>query len=232
MLYERAALREEPPEVQEKRRAAFRKAMASDNDEVITQVANAFASKGALGAARTLFEHAAAVRAAHSAGKNAKPQDARAISVWADRLAKALMHFGPKSPHARSAARNMIRAQGREPTEASVQELVALAADAIKPPQPEAPASPPAAMPEAKTPKEGTVLGPPAPPIEPVVVEDGGEEVEETTPAAPVAGPSTPTRPDLPVVPTVPPSPPDGGEDTDEEETPTPETAARMRVEA
>lgn len=59
MLRKRAALREMPDDVKEKRREVFQEALKSENKEGIAAVANAFESEGAIGAAQKLREYLA-----------------------------------------------------------------------------------------------------------------------------------------------------------------------------
>lgn len=58
MLEKRAKLRELPKEVSEARRAAFKKGMASKDSAAILNLANAFDSEGATGAADQLRQYA------------------------------------------------------------------------------------------------------------------------------------------------------------------------------
>lgn len=147
MLRKRAALRALPPETKEKRRAYFRKGMASDNPDTIDQVAAAFQGEGALDAAKALSDHADAVRAAHLAGKSTKPMAGGSQEQFADKLAKAIMHFGGGSQQAKTAAANLVRARGKQSTDILVAEVIKVAAKAldIKGP-PTATAAPPAAV--------------------------------------------------------------------------------------
>lgn len=159
MLRKRANLRGLPPDTQEKRRAFFRKAMASDNPDLIVKVAAEFEAAGSIDAGKTLRAHAEAVRAAHAAGKSAKPMAGGSQAQFADKLAKALIHFGPDSGQAKQAAANLIRARGKAPSEALVGEVIRVAANALKLTAPEA--SPPAepiqiaAVPSEAEPEEG-----------------------------------------------------------------------------
>jgi hypothetical protein len=128
MLRKRAALRELPQATRNARRAVFREAMASDNPDGIDKTAESFEHEGAVDAAKALRDHANAVRAAHSAGKSAKPMaDGQMLDSFADKLAKALIHFGPASEQAKSAAANFVRARGGSPNEANVSEVIAIA---------------------------------------------------------------------------------------------------------
>lgn len=198
MLRKRAALRELPKTKKENRRTAFRKAMNSDDADTIDNVAAAFGAEGAVDASKKLREHAAAVRAAHDAGKSAKPMAGGDIQAFADKLAKGIIHFGPTSPQAKSAAANLLRAQGKEPSAELVMEVLRVATEALQVDAPRASthegpvdidmdpkraaraAEVPTAM--AGDPPEPTVIGGPAPNTEPEVVAEGvaiaGEQVE------------------------------------------------------
>lgn len=143
-LRQRAKLRAEPKETQEKRRAYFRKAMCSDNPDKIREIAKAFEMVAASDAAKTLYEHADAVAAAHAAGGGAKPLAANSQSNFADKLGRAIVHFGPASQQAQSAAANLIRARGKKPTSQLVAEVIRIASEALKVP---APAPAPSAAP-------------------------------------------------------------------------------------
>jgi hypothetical protein len=143
MLRKRAKLRDLPQDTREKRRGFFRKAMASDNPDVITQVAAAFEAEGAIDAAKSLKDHAVAVRAAHAAGKSAKPLTGGTQAQFADKLAKAIIHFGPSSVQAIAAAKNLIQARGKTPSDALAAEVVQVATNALKISAPEADADPP-----------------------------------------------------------------------------------------
>ena len=202
MLRKRAALRELPQPKKENRRAAFRKAMTSDDANTIDAVASAFAGEGAVDASKALRDHAAAVRAAHAAGKSAKPLAGGSVQGFADKLAKAILHFGPAAPQAQSAAANLLRAQGREPSPELVSEVLKVAAESLRIEVPAAPApekpieidmdparaarAADAAVPPALAgdPPEPTVIGSPAPKTEPEVVADGvaiaGEQGESS----------------------------------------------------
>jgi hypothetical protein len=142
MLRKRAKLRDLPQDTREKRRGYFRKAMASDNPDVITQVAAAFESEGAIDAAKSLKDHAVAVRAAHAAGKSAKPLTGGTQAQFADKLAKAIIHFGPSSVQAIAAAKNLIQARGKTPSDALAAEVVRVAANALKVAAPDADGDP------------------------------------------------------------------------------------------
>ncbi|HEY5086358.1 MAG TPA: hypothetical protein VII66_03280 [Gemmatimonadaceae bacterium] len=143
MLRKRAKLRDLPQDTREKRRVWFRKAMASDNPDVIAQVAIAFENEGAIDAAKSLKDHATAVRAAHAAGKSAKPLTGGSQAQFADKLAKAIIHFGPSSVQALEAAKNLIQARGKTPSNALAAEVVRVAANALKVAAPDADGDPP-----------------------------------------------------------------------------------------
>jgi hypothetical protein len=189
MLRKRADLRSLPQDRREKRRVFFRKAMACDNPDAILEVALAFQKEGAFDAAKTLKEHADAVRAAHLAGRSASPMKGGSVSGFADKLGKALIHFGPDSAQAKMAARNLIQARGKQPTDALVAEVIRVASDALKLAAPEA-ASPAAPIQvdttnggvNAVAPDTGavepTVVGVPAGPVEEPVVAAGTTPVE------------------------------------------------------
>ena len=132
MLRKRAALRDLPADAQEKRRAAFRKAMASDKPDAILVVAKAFEEAGSVDAAKALRDHAEGVRAAHAAGKTSRPMAGGSQAQFAEKLAKAIIHFGPESAQAKAAGRNLCQARGKAPTDALVAEVVKVAADALK----------------------------------------------------------------------------------------------------
>lgn len=183
MLRKRAGLRELPPEVQAKRRAAFRKAMASDNPEVIRSVATAFENVGSIDAAKVLRDHADAVVAAHAAGKSAKPMTGGTVAQFADKLGKAIIHFGPDSGQAKAAARNLIQARGKPPTDALIVEVIRIASAALQAPQTaqEAAAAPEEVGPPPGIDQEGaprgaveaTVVGPPASKVEAQAISSG-----------------------------------------------------------
>jgi hypothetical protein len=164
MLRKRAKLRELPLSKQETRRIAFRKSMACDDPDVILKMALAFQDEGALDAAKALRDHAEAVQAAHAAGKSAKPMVGGSISAFADKLGKALVQFGPESNQAKSAARNLIQARGKTPTEALITEVIRIAVEALKVESPQAD-------------------GPPGQPIEIAMPEGADAPVEEPPPA-------------------------------------------------
>ena len=126
MLRKRAELRELPKEVRDQRRQAYRQMVCSDDVDAISEMATAFATEGALGSATGLRQHAADVRAAHEAGKSAKPMpDPNVINAFADKLAKAIYHFKPQSREAQTAAANLIRARGMAPTPNLVAQAIA-----------------------------------------------------------------------------------------------------------
>ncbi len=131
-LRKRAKLRELPLEVKDKRRIAFRKCMACDNPDLILKIAKAFQDEGALDAAKSLRDHSEAVRAAHAAGKSAKSMAGGSVAQFADKLGKALIHFGPTSNQAKTAARNLIQARGKTPTDALIVEVIRIATEALK----------------------------------------------------------------------------------------------------
>ena len=207
-LRKRARLRELPQDAKEKRRAAFRKAMASDNPDLISKVGDAFSGEGAFDAAKALKDHADAVRAAHAAGKSARPLTGGSQAQFADKLAKAIIHFGSASAQARAAAGNLVAARGKTPSPELVAEVIRVAAEALKveapeaqgapenpitieeaPPAPEVDATPisePSQVDAAtvgSTAKEETAVGAPAGPIEAEVV-SAGVAVESGAPAA------------------------------------------------
>jgi hypothetical protein len=216
MLEKRAKLRALPQATKEQRRIAFRKAMASDNPDIIANIANAFQSEGQFDAARALSDHATAVRAAHMAGKSAKPMTGGTQEQFADKLGKAIIHFGPESNQAKGAAGNLIQARGKTPTPALIAEVIKIAHQAleIRTPTartPKAPVQidgrePDGPAPEAEeestaatgpaigaeqTAIEPTVVGPPAPTqMEPVVAGEATEaaaQTEEVVPGDPNA---------------------------------------------
>jgi hypothetical protein len=192
MLRKRAALRSMPSDVKEKRRAIFRKAMASDNPDIIDQTAAAFQGEGALDASKALSDHAEAVRAAHAAGKSTKPMTGGSQEKFADKLAKAIVHFGPGSAQAASAAANLVRAKGKEPTPALVAEVLRIAASTLDIKAPVAQAAPAA---ETRAPSDeelnGTGEGDPGA-VE--AAEVAGEKEAEGTgaPEPTVVGPKAP----------------------------------------
>jgi hypothetical protein len=138
MLRKRAALRELPSDVKEQRRAFFRRGMSSDNPDTIDRVASAFEGEGALDAAKALHDHAEAVRAAHMAGASTKPMAEKSQTDFANKLAKAIMNFGPDSAQAKSAAKNLVAARGKHPTDALITEVIRLALGALEVPAPAA----------------------------------------------------------------------------------------------
>jgi hypothetical protein len=131
-LRKRAKLRELPLEVKDKRRIAFRKSMACDDPDLILKIAKAFQDEGAYDAAKSLKDHAEAVRAAHAAGKSAKSMARGSVSQFADKLGKALIHFGPASNQAKTAARNLISARGKTPSDDLIAEVIRIATEALK----------------------------------------------------------------------------------------------------
>lgn len=62
LLRKRASLRELPPETRERRKAAFRRAMASTDPKDILRAAEAFEQEGAIDAAKMLRAHAVAAQ--------------------------------------------------------------------------------------------------------------------------------------------------------------------------
>ena len=209
LLRKRAALRELPDTTKDKRRAYFRKAMASDKPEVILEVATAFEKEGAIDAGKTLRDHAEAVKAAHAAGKSARPLTGGSQQAFADKLAKAIIHFGPGSAQAREAAGNLLQARGKKATDALITEVIRIAADALKIDAPEAdgpPAQPinidATANAQASDPGglEPTTVGPPTGAVDKQVIADGA--------APPAAREAPPTDPA--------PAMPEGDEEADE----------------
>jgi hypothetical protein len=188
MLRKRADLRSLPEDRREKRRIFFRKAMACDNPAIILEVAEAFQREGAYDAAKSLKEHAEAVRAAHLAGKSTTPMSGGSVSAFADKLGKALIHFGPDSAQAKMAAKNLIQARGKKPTDALVAEVIRVATEALKlevpvAAAPSAPIQVDATNGGANAVRdtgaiEPTVAGPPAGPVEKQVIGDGAPPVE------------------------------------------------------
>jgi hypothetical protein len=137
MLRKRADLREMPEAYKKERREVFRRTMALDDPEEIDRVAATFDAETAMDAARALRDHANAVRAAHAAGKSAAPlPDDRMIADFGDKLAKAVIHYGPASDQARTAAANFIQARGKPVTAEAVAESIAWAEAevAVEPP--------------------------------------------------------------------------------------------------
>lgn len=124
LLRSRAELRELPDGEKQIRRKAMARAYASDKPDVIDEMAQIHEDIGALNAAKALRLHADAVRAAHAAGKSAKPAASDTIASFAARLVEAVKHFGPQSKEAAMAASNVIRARGKTPDEASVAALI------------------------------------------------------------------------------------------------------------
>jgi hypothetical protein len=137
-LYKRADLPSLPQAVKESRRIAFRKSMACDDPDAVMKVAIAFQGEGAIDTAKSLRDHADAVRAAHAASKAGKPMIGLAAFSFVDKLGKTLICFGAESNQAKSAARNLIASQGRALSDTSVEEVIqtamrALAGDAPSP---------------------------------------------------------------------------------------------------
>lgn len=191
MLKKRADLRSVPPQVHEARKQAFREMMASDQPDQIESTAAAFAGETQTHAASALRMHADAVRAAHAAGKSATPlPDDKMLEGFADKLAKALLHFGPHNPHTKTAAANFVRARGIQPTEETVMETIAACAAEL-----EVDMTPP--VPSAMA-EEGP--GVPATPEGPASPDSSGSvPVAPSTPAAPESGPVVAgTTPDVP----------------------------------
>lgn len=180
-LRKRAKLRTLPQDAKEKRRAAFRKAMASDNPDLISQVGAAFQGEGAFDAAKALNEHADAVRAAHMAGKSARPLTGGSQAQFADKLAKAIIHFGPSSNQARMAAGNLVAARGKKATPELVSEVIRVAAEALKVEAPEAPA------PESPVTIDAN---PPAEEVDATPIEGAVEAVAEASETPPETGSS------------------------------------------
>jgi len=127
MLRKRASLRELSPEVAEQRRDALRRGMASDNPAAIRELASQFAAVGSTDAAKTLLAHAAAVEAARAAGASLRPVGMKTLESFADKLAKAIGHFGADSRQAATAARNLILAQGKVASKEAIAELLDVA---------------------------------------------------------------------------------------------------------
>lgn len=69
ILEKRAKLRELAPEIKEARREVFQAAMKSHDPVAVDNVASAFEKEGAVGAAQTLREYAAALRAQYGTGE-------------------------------------------------------------------------------------------------------------------------------------------------------------------
>jgi hypothetical protein len=131
MLRKRAALRNLPPAIAAQRRLIFRKAMCSDNAQAIRNVGSQFAEQGSTDAAKMLFAHATAVEVAHAAGGTMRPVEMKMLEAFADKLARAIGHFGPESKQALSASANLIRAQGKLATKEAVLELIEIAKPAM-----------------------------------------------------------------------------------------------------
>jgi hypothetical protein len=186
MLRKRANLRELPKEVRDARRDAFRRALASDKVDVIEALATEWENEGATDAAATLREHAAAVKMVQASGKSAKPMGNKdAVEAFADKLAKTIMHYGTDSVQSRSAASNLLQAQGQKPTQKTIGEAIAVAASEIALEMPAAAAAtpatatPPAAAPPAAAAGEAT----------PEPAAKTSLEAPEATPAPPDAAP-------------------------------------------
>jgi hypothetical protein len=124
MLRARADLRELPDEDKQVRRRAIALAMASDNPDLVDDMAQAFEDACALDAAKACRTHAAAVRAAVAAGQSAKPAPRDMIGEFTKKLKSAIQHFGATSEQAQTAAANLIRARGGTADESSVAETI------------------------------------------------------------------------------------------------------------
>jgi hypothetical protein len=217
MLRKRALLRELPPERQELRRAAFRKAMSSDDPAAIVEVAKTFHALGSLDAAKSLYDHADAVKAAHAAGKSAHPQAQKIQADFADKLSKAIIHFGPESKEAVNAATNLLLSRGKKPSKEWIESLIEIAAQqlAIEAPPAEAAPDKPieVAVPDKTSPEataaaavegadvpvgpdghEPPAIGAPPGPIEPEVTDNGAPNANAGAPPADgvVGGEATP----------------------------------------
>ncbi len=188
MLTQRAALRELPENIKHARREVFRNAMTSEKPDEIAHLADVYAQYGALNSAKALHDHAEAVRVVLAAGKSLKPTDPKIIEGFADKLARAVIGFGPGSVQASSAARNLIRAQGRQVTDQNVIDIIATAVEATQLKTPEkAEGDPPAG--------EGAEGAPEAKADEPPPVVKATPDVEDATPVEPrvrVAGDEEP----------------------------------------
>lgn len=192
LLRKRAALRKLPAQTKDMRRAAFRRAMSSDDADTIAQLAGAFESEGALDAAKALREHADAVRAAHAAGKSAKPMVGGNVEAFAEKLGKAIIHFGPDSAQTKTASRNLVAARGKTPTPALISATIKVAARELQVDAPRAaPPAEPIAIDATAAAAEGvsevdtgapepTVVGPPAANL---------ETESDSTEGPPAAGP-------------------------------------------
>lgn len=153
MLRRRAQLREEPAEVKERRREAFKAAMASDDPDKVEQVAAAFERRAATHAARRLRFHVRALRALHTSGQRFLPAapvpeatvastvasvDAPAASSdedqehFADALGKAVIAFGANSEQAFTAAKNLVMARGGQPTGEAITAAIGAAIEAVR----------------------------------------------------------------------------------------------------
>jgi hypothetical protein len=207
LLRRRADSRELPEEEQEKRRAVFRKAMASDKPDAIDACALAFARAGSIGAARALKEHAAAVRAAHAAGRSTKPVDPRVLEAFADKVAHAVTHFGPESTQAASAARNLLRAMNRPSGDDAVRAMVARAVTALTPEGAVADGDESAASDGNEAAASEASNGKAAPRNAAVAIEEPGVSAIEPTvvgpPAAPVEAPVVASAPAGTIAPSV-----------------------------
>ena len=191
-LRKRAKLRELPLEVKDKRRIAFRKSMACDDPDLILKISKAFQDEGAFDAAKSLKDHADAVRAAHAAGKSAKSMPTGSVSQFADKLGKALIHFGSQSNQAKTAARNLIQARGKVPSDGLIAEVIRIATEALKIETPPAEA-PPAEAIEIETPGEA----PPDAAIDEAAA-DAAASSPETVEAVPPVEAATPAAPGAP----------------------------------
>lgn len=142
MLRRRANLRDLPAEQKKARRDAFRAAMSSDDPGKIFQLASSFEGEAATGAANELYDHARAVRAATMAGARARPLgDMRTVEQLGDRLGKAIIHYGPESLQAKTAAANFLRARGVQPSDDAIRDVISVAHGEIASQQAEAQAA-------------------------------------------------------------------------------------------
>ena len=144
-LRARADLRELPEAVKAARRTELARAFASDNPEFPDAMSKSYEEIGAYGVARSLRDQANAVRAAHAAGKSAKPLDAATIRRFEAALVKAVETFGETSPQAKTAASNLLRARGKPADDASIADMIARAITAKA--KVETPPAPPAEVP-------------------------------------------------------------------------------------
>lgn len=135
MLRKRASLRKLPEETQLARRDAFRRAMCSDDPEGIEQVAEAFLHEGALRSAKCLKDHANAVRTARAVGENQSQPTVEDLEGFAGKLGQAVQNFGADSKEAKSAARNLIRAQGKAIDDDAVALVIRAAVSVVAPPK-------------------------------------------------------------------------------------------------